>query len=472
MNLGLLPGVIMKHTCRHISFAMFWIATWAVASSQAGQEALDSADEAYRVVAFGDSVTKGVRRGVKPEETFEARLEALLRPSFPKARVLNAGIGGNTTRHAWARIFSDVVEKRPGFCTLMFGINDSYFDKGRTRPRIAIEEYDRLLRGFVRLLRYHAIEPVLLTPNPMTSTVKASKREPFAGQPKGMNFMLETYCDRIRKVAGEEKAPLIDLYKMFWETGGDERGVDKLLVDGMHPNPAGHALIAEKLKAFFDKAMADRDRRPLPTPRLHENMARAKARLAAVRTWRTHAAYDASVLPQEAKPRWSAPVRHNHSMARIENGVMRFSNLDAGPKASLSFTRNLPETDAPLSVSYCARIAKSSKGAPYLSIADGRTKIWTWMTPTAFVVSRYDRKKDRIELPIDGTAFHTYRVVMADRDLYVFIDDLTEPLKIAPGWLAPAPQGRYVQLAITGREGKCDTYWKSIHIRFAGGKTR
>ena len=51
------------------------------------------------VVALGDSVTTGVRRdgSVLADQTFVAVLERELRKTYPDARVINSGIGGNTS---------------------------------------------------------------------------------------------------------------------------------------------------------------------------------------------------------------------------------------------------------------------------------------------------------------------------------------------------------------------------------------
>jgi lysophospholipase L1-like esterase len=57
-----------------------------------------SAEESKaRVVTLGDSITRGVRAGVKPEETFTALLEKGLRGRGLDAEVVNVGIGGERT---------------------------------------------------------------------------------------------------------------------------------------------------------------------------------------------------------------------------------------------------------------------------------------------------------------------------------------------------------------------------------------
>src|SRR5258706_11894334 len=83
------------------------------------------------IVTLGDSITKGVRSGVKPEETFAALLEADLKGRGVDAHVSNVGIGGERTDGALARLEKDVLAKKPRLVTVMYGTNDSYVDKGK-----------------------------------------------------------------------------------------------------------------------------------------------------------------------------------------------------------------------------------------------------------------------------------------------------------------------------------------------------
>ncbi len=67
------------------------------------------------VVALGDSVTVGVRRdgSVLADQTFVALLERELRKTYPDARVINSGIGGNTSSQMLARLDQDVLSQHP-----------------------------------------------------------------------------------------------------------------------------------------------------------------------------------------------------------------------------------------------------------------------------------------------------------------------------------------------------------------------
>src|SRR5207244_4225030 len=116
-----------------------------------------------RIVTLGDSITKGVRPGVKTEETFAALLQVRLRKEGIDCEVTNMGVGSERTDLALARLAKDVVPLKPRFVTIMYGTNDSYVDKGQKEPRLTEEEYRTNLKQLVADLRETDIQPVLMT---------------------------------------------------------------------------------------------------------------------------------------------------------------------------------------------------------------------------------------------------------------------------------------------------------------------
>src|SRR5437016_8279512 len=126
------------------------------------------------VVALGDSVTKGVRRdgSVLADQTFVALLERELRKTYVDARVINSGIGGNTSSQMLARLDQDVLSHHPQVTLLMTGLNDAeYIDPGpvpRDEPRISLNVFADQLRQMIRRVRGAGGEVLLMTPNPMT----------------------------------------------------------------------------------------------------------------------------------------------------------------------------------------------------------------------------------------------------------------------------------------------------------------
>src|SRR3954451_15772021 len=93
-----------------------------------------------KIVTLGDSITRGVRAGVKAEETFAALLQAGLRKEGVNAEVVNVGLGGERTDQAPQRLKS-VPDHKPAVVTIMYGTNDGYVDQGKKEPRLTPEQY-------------------------------------------------------------------------------------------------------------------------------------------------------------------------------------------------------------------------------------------------------------------------------------------------------------------------------------------
>src|SRR2546425_657453 len=93
--------------------------------------AIQGGDAKVRIVALGDSITRGVRPGVKAEETFAFLLQKGLQKERIPAEVINAGIGGERTDQALMRLGSAVIDRKPQVVTIMYGTNDSYVDQGK-----------------------------------------------------------------------------------------------------------------------------------------------------------------------------------------------------------------------------------------------------------------------------------------------------------------------------------------------------
>ncbi len=74
------------------------------------------------ILDFGDSLTSGY--GLMPEQAFPARLEAWLRAHGVEARVVNAGVSGDTTAGGLTRLDWALADK-PDLVILALGSNDA-----------------------------------------------------------------------------------------------------------------------------------------------------------------------------------------------------------------------------------------------------------------------------------------------------------------------------------------------------------
>ena len=209
-------------------------------------------DTLWTIVAFGDSTT--APRGellVYPKS-----LERGLQAEGVDCRVINAGVGGNTTSLGRQRFQNDVLGREPDCVIIQFGINDSAVDVWRNppadKPRLSLQEYEKNLRFFCRELKARDIYGVLMTPNPLQWTdqlLALYGKPPYQpDDPNGFNLLLARYAAKVREVAEDEGVILIDVDQCFRDYAEkDGNHLRSLLLDGMHPNEAGHAQVTNLL---------------------------------------------------------------------------------------------------------------------------------------------------------------------------------------------------------------------------------
>ncbi|WP_435009549.1 SGNH/GDSL hydrolase family protein [Tundrisphaera lichenicola] len=206
-------------------------------------------------MALGDSITKGVRPGVRPEDTFVIAAERALKASGIDAEFVNMGVGGERTDQALKRLDS-VVELRPRVVTVMYGTNDSYVDKGATASRISVLEYKENLRTIVARLLLLGIEPILMTEPRWIDDA------PPNGFGENPNVRLEPYMEACREVAEECRVPLVDHFARWTRARSEGRKLSDWTTDGCHPNPRGHRELSEDMLPVLFEAF-----RPAPPTR-------------------------------------------------------------------------------------------------------------------------------------------------------------------------------------------------------------
>lgn len=202
------------------------------------------------IVAFGDSTT-----AARPGVTVYSQLLAQELPGEgSQYTIINAGVGGNTTAMAAARFEKDVLAAKPQIVVIQFGINDAAIDVWKNppvkAPRVDLREYQQNLTYFITELKNRRIRPILMTPNPLRWTDKMRRmygKPPYRPEdPEGFDFMVAQYAQSMRAIAEKNHVEIVDVRQAFIT-----EGADKLLPDGIHPNDAGHRLVADLLKAVI-----------------------------------------------------------------------------------------------------------------------------------------------------------------------------------------------------------------------------
>ncbi len=201
------------------------------------------------IVMFGDSTTAARPEAI--QKVYSQRVAEALQGVASSLTVNNAGIAGNSTDDAIKRLERDVLAHKPRVVVIQFGINDSAIDVWRkppvTEPRVALAKYQQNLRDMISRVRAAGAKPILMTANPLRWTAKLKElygHPPYRpGEIDGFESpSLASYNAAMRKLASELSVPLVDVHKKF-----SAHDVDELLLDGMHPNDAGHEIVANLL---------------------------------------------------------------------------------------------------------------------------------------------------------------------------------------------------------------------------------
>lgn len=192
------------------------------------------------IVLFeGDSVTdagRDQRAGEDLGRGYAMMAASWFSALYPDRRVrwLNRGTSGDRAadlRRRWRR---DCLTLRPTWVSILVGINDTWrrYDSG---DPTTVEEYEAAYRAILEQTcgqlnaRLVLCEPFLLP----TSPGQAGWRED-----------LEPKIAVVRNLASEYQAPLVSLDGIFAEAA-TRRPPAFWAADGVHPTPAGHALIAQ-----------------------------------------------------------------------------------------------------------------------------------------------------------------------------------------------------------------------------------
>jgi lysophospholipase L1-like esterase len=214
----------------------------------------EAAAEPLTIVALGDSTTAVDDWSGRSVATYPELLPGALAARGIRARIVNAGICGTTTREARERLDRDVRAHAPQLVVVQFGINDSWIDAdlGSREPRLSRHDYRDNLRHILRTLTDDGALLVLVTPNAMRWAdpyyLEVFERRPDlldTDDERGINAWLDLYAEDVRAVAREEAAALIDVHRAF-EDHDEAPGQsirELLMEDGVHTNAAGQRLV-------------------------------------------------------------------------------------------------------------------------------------------------------------------------------------------------------------------------------------
>ena len=184
-----------------------------------------------RVVFFGDSITDAWGRA---EGTH----------FFPGKPYVNRGISGQTTAQMLLRFRQDVIALRPAAVVVLAGTNDIAGNTGLA----SLPMIEDNLRSMTELAQAHRIRVILASVLPVSDYPWHRGLQP-AGKVRALNAWLKAY-------AASNGAIYLDYYDALANAQG---GMDpNLASDGVHPTPAGYAVMAPLAQQAIARALAKR----------------------------------------------------------------------------------------------------------------------------------------------------------------------------------------------------------------------
>lgn len=203
-----------------------------------------------RIFVFGDSITQGLYdtsggwvariASTLHQKSLDNKLHGDGKSNF---KVYNLGVSGDSTEGVLARIKQEVEARRiyedDDLIILAIGINDSVLKEDNTVLMDIYEfqnSYEKLIKEAQKLtshvysLGLTAVDENLTSPWPYSSTGKQYR-----------NNRINLFEDSIKQSTERLTLPFIPIHDQFLAQLGARQ---TLLADGLHPNEAGHDLIA------------------------------------------------------------------------------------------------------------------------------------------------------------------------------------------------------------------------------------
>ena len=152
-------------------------------------------------------------------------------------RVINKGIGGNTSAQGFDRFCDDILPHLPGLLLVEFGFNDANVKDWSIEPRVSLEEFVRNLREFPRITRANDSNCIFIL-NHTIAVVNG-----LQGNRLTYNENLLPYDNAVIDLAEELKAEVIDLPGMMAARGIN---LDEFLSDdNLHLSETGNKYYAQ-----------------------------------------------------------------------------------------------------------------------------------------------------------------------------------------------------------------------------------
>ena len=167
-------------------------------------------------------------------------------------KFINRGIYGNRTIDVYSRIKKDIINLKPDYLSLLVGINDMLHEYTR-QDGLDAKKYETIYSMMIEEIKEALPEIKIILLEPFV--LKAPRCEWGCGTEDfwdKLQYEIIERCEIVNKIAKKYELPFVPLRETFNELGA-KNGSLAWTFDGIHPTPAGHKIISEKLEREFLK---------------------------------------------------------------------------------------------------------------------------------------------------------------------------------------------------------------------------
>ena len=161
---------------------------------------------------------------------------------------INRGISGNRIVDVYARIKKDIINLKPDYLSILIGVNDVWHEISEHNG-VSAEKFRMVYDLLIRELKEALPELKILI------------LEPFVLEGPATKHAIDTFTTEVAKraavckeLAEEHGLIFIPLQKKL-EALAQATSNTYVLIDGVHPNIAGHELISRELYAAYSKIL-------------------------------------------------------------------------------------------------------------------------------------------------------------------------------------------------------------------------
>lgn len=162
-------------------------------------------------------------------------------------RVINAGVGGNTTADMLARIDKNCLAHRPDLTVFMAGTNDM-----NSKKYIPLPQYEKNMRSIIGKILDVGSHIILMPILPAYEPYLYTRHDKSFYEPEGYVGRKNEMNKLIRNLASEYQLTFLDMHHIFEMIGNIGEEENSLIqneansgkTDGLHPTNNGYRLMA------------------------------------------------------------------------------------------------------------------------------------------------------------------------------------------------------------------------------------